>query len=221
MYIERIYIPSVFTNCYLLADEDSGQGAVIDPGDGDDATLVTIGRLLEEKGLTLRYVLLTHGHYDHVGGVGALCRAFGGPHGLALYIHRADLDAPDPRLFPLPTILEREGIGGINFYDEGDHIALGAPCGKGLDVEVLHTPGHTKGSVCLRCRDVLFTGDTLFAGSCGRTDFPGGDHGEMMASLRRLAGLEGDFRVLPGHEGETTLGRERAGNYYMRQAMGG
>lgn len=221
MYIERIYIPSVFTNCYLLADEGSAQAALIDPGDGDAATLSAIGGLLTGRGLTLRYVLFTHGHYDHVGGVGALCRAFGGEHGLALYIHRADLDADDERLFPLSAILRREEIGGVNFYGEGDHITLGDPGGDGLDIEVLHTPGHTKGSVCLRCRDVLFSGDTLFAGSCGRTDFPGGDFGEMTASLRRLAGLEGDLRILPGHERETTLDRERAGNYYMRQATGG
>ena len=89
-----------------------------------------------------------------------------------------------------------------------------------LQVEVLHTPGHTKGSVVLRCQDVLFTGDTLFAGSCGRTDFPGGDMEEMLASLKRLGELEGDYKVLPGHEAFTTLERERQSNPYLRQAMG-
>jgi glyoxylase-like metal-dependent hydrolase (beta-lactamase superfamily II) len=88
-----------------------------------------------------------------------------------------------------------------------------------LRVEVLSTPGHTKGSVVLRCQDVLFSGDTLFAGECGRTDFPGGDYGEMMASLKRLAQLEGDYRVFPGHEQSTTLEQERKTNPYILEAL--
>ena len=90
----------------------------------------------------------------------------------------------------------------------------------GIAVEVLETPGHTPGSVTLRAENVLFTGDTLFAGSMGRTDLPGGDEGELMRSLKRLGELEGDYQVLPGHEGQSTLERERSGNYCLRAAMG-
>ena len=90
----------------------------------------------------------------------------------------------------------------------------------GIAVEVLETPGHTPGSVTLRAENVLFTGDTLFAGSMGRTDLPGGDEGELMRSLKRLGELEGDYQVLPGHEGQSTLERERSGNYCLRTAMG-
>ena len=91
----------------------------------------------------------------------------------------------------------------------------------GLQVEVLHTPGHTQGSVCLRCRDALFTGDTLFQGSMGRTDLPGGSEGKMIASLGRLGKLEGDFRVFPGHNEFTTLEAERSNNPYLKMALEG
>lgn len=203
MDIKRIYIPSVYTNCYLLADEATGAAAVIDPG--DDVT-DTVARLCADSGWTLRGVFLTHGHYDHVGGVTALRRAF--PE-VSVYLHPADTGGTS-------QLLPTADLGNVTLWRDGDVIKLGE-----LQVEVLHTPGHTPGSVCLRCRDVLFSGDTLFAGSCGRTDFPGGSMEEMMTSLARLGGLEGDLRVLPGHEGETTLGRERQYNPYLRQAMEG
>jgi len=151
-------------------------------------------------------VFLTHGHYDHVGGVAALRRAFPA---VPVYLHPADTGG-------ISQLLPTAGLGNVTLWRDGDVVKLGD-----LQVEVLHTPGHTPGSVCLRCRDVLFSGDTLFAGSCGRTDFPGGSMDEMMASLARLGGLEGDLRVLPGHEGETTLSRERQYNPYLRQAMEG
>ena len=99
-------------------------------------------------------------------------------------------------------------------YDEGDTVAVG-----GLTVTVLATPGHSEGSVTLRCQDALFCGDTLFAGSCGRTDLPGGDPMEMLASLRRLGRLEGDYTVYPGHMDSTTLAREKQYNPFIRQAL--
>ena len=110
---------------------------------------------------------------------------------------------------------ECDKVEDLLLYDEGDTLALG-----GLTIQVLHTPGHSPGSVTLKAGDVLFTGDTLFAGTCGRTDFPGGDYGEMMASLKRLGELEGNFRVLPGHESFSTLDQERKTNPYLRMAMG-
>ena len=201
MDIKRIYIPSVYTNCYLLADEATGAAAVIDPG--DDVT-DTVARLCTDSGWTLRGVFLTHGHYDHVGGVNPLRRAFPD---VSVYLHPADTGGTS-------QLLPTAGLGQVTLWREGDVVKLGD-----LQVEVLHTPGHTPGSVCLRCRDVLFSGDTLFAGSCGRTDFPGGSMEEMLSSLARLGRLEGDLRVLPGHEGETTLGQERQYNPYLRQAM--
>ena len=107
-----------------------------------------------------------------------------------------------------------EEMGELTFYQDGDHVQVG-----GVDLEVLHTPGHTQGSVVLRVGDTLLTGDTLFKGSMGRTDLPGGSYDAMRASLRRLGGLEGDLTVLPGHMDPSTLDHERKYNYYLKEAM--
>lgn len=200
MNVKMMQVGPIGTNCYILEDEKTREAAVIDPG-GDAPEIV---KALE--GAEVRYILLTHGHYDHTGGAAALLEAFPGA---ALYIHKADFQDVDPSLFPLRT-----QVSGVNFYDEGDQIALG-----GLELQVLHTPGHSEGSVTLRCGELLFCGDTLFAGSCGRTDFPGGSVPKIMASLRRLGQLEGDFQVLPGHMETSTLEAERQYNPYLRQAM--
>ena len=203
MDIKHIYIPSVYTNCYLLLDEDSGAMAVIDPGNDITDTLV---RICVDSGYDLRAVFLTHGHYDHVGGVNPLRLKFPD---VPMYLHPEDA-GKDTQLIPTAH------LGPLKLWREGDVVLVGS-----LQVEVLHTPGHTPGSVCLRCRDALFTGDTLFAGSCGRTDLPGGDGEKMTASLKRLGELEGDFRIFPGHNEFTTLEQERATNPYLKMAMEG
>lgn len=204
MQVKMLQVGPIGTNCYILEDEATHEAAVIDPG-GDAPEIM---EALEGAGL--RYILLTHGHYDHVGAVGELERAF--PRA-AIYIHRKDLEDVDPALFPLRTQIQ-----GANLYDEGAWIAFGE---DRIRLQVLHTPGHSEGSVSLLCGELLFCGDTLFAGSCGRTDFPGGSMPEMMASLRRLGKLEGNLRVCPGHMDLSTLDEERAHNPYLRQALWG
>lgn len=199
MDVRTLYLPEVYTNCYLLVD--GGDAAVIDPGQDVTDTLL---RLAADNGWTYRAVYLTHGHYDHVGGVAALRRALPG---LPVYLHRADA-GQDTQLFPTAH------LGPLTFWEDGEKLTLGSLC-----VELLHTPGHTPGSVALLCGDCLFTGDTLFRGSMGRTDFPGGDDAAMAASLRRLAALPGDYRVYPGHDRPTTLEEERHHNPYLREAM--
>ena len=126
-----------------------------------------------------------------------------------IYIHPADANGAGSRLFPLAGQVKE-----LNFYDEGDTLPLG-----GLTIHVLHTPGHSKGSVTLLVEDVLFTGDTLFAGSCGRTDLAGGSYEEIMSSLARLGRLEGDYHVCPGHDVTSTLERERQLNPFMQEAL--
>ena len=183
------------TNCYLIAHEDSPTCAVIDPGYRPEAVL----QAAKDWGKTIEAVLLTHGHFDHVGAVKELAYATD----CRVYLCKEDLSMP-PQMTAGPLFY-------TDFYGEGDRI-----CTAGLTLQVLHTPGHTPGSVCLLCEDVLFSGDTLFAGSCGRTDFPGGSTAQILSSLKRLAALPGDLRVLPGHAEETTLSRERQYNPFLK-----
>lgn len=200
MFVEEITVGPVCTNCYILADEGSKQCAVIDPG----AEAEAIMRLVQRIGCTPAMILLTHGHYDHVGAVRDLLRLTGK---LPVYIHKADYPhAP-------AGVYSPRGLGALDtvrFYDEGDVLALG-----GTEIRVMATPGHTAGGVTLIVGNTLFTGDTLFCGSCGRTDFQTSSMPDMMASLRRLAALEGDYKVCPGHDSSSTLERERQENPYL------
>lgn len=203
MIVKTMPVGPIGTNCYLLGDETSKACAMIDPGGDPDDIL----SMIREAGFALKAILLTHGHYDHTTAVPELEKAL--PQA-AIYIHRGDSNGAGNTLFPLAG-----QVAGLNFYDEGDHIQVGS-----IDVQVLHTPGHSKGSVTLKAGDVLFTGDTLFCGSCGRTDLRGGSYEEIMASLKRLGQLEGDYHVCPGHDRTSTLERERQYNPFLREAMG-
>ena len=203
MKIISMQVGPIMTNCYILIDEETKQAAVIDPG--EDAPRILA--VLQEEAVQVEYILLTHGHYDHTTAVPELHRALPGA---KIYIHQADANGAGSRLFPLAS-----QVDDLLLYGEGDTLTLG-----GLTIEVLYTPGHSPGSVTLKVGDVLFSGDTLFAGSCGRTDLQGGSYDQMMASLKRLGELEGDFRVLPGHNTPSTLDREREYNSFVREAMG-
>ena len=191
------------TNTYIIHDEASSSCCVIDPG----YEAATIADKLDALGLTLDAILLTHGHFDHVGAVKELVKATG----CALWIHEGDYSQPlNPtlsRFYPLAN----SDFTEIQFCEEGQVIAAG-----GLEFSVWSTPGHTWGSVCYACKDALFTGDTLFAGSCGRIDLPGGDYKAMLASLARLASTTADYRVYPGHGGSSLLSREQQTNPYLR-----
>ena len=183
------------TNCYIIHEEASKACCVIDPG-------YEAGRILDKLdslGLSLEAILLTHGHFDHVGAV----RELAAETGCGVYIHAADLSMP-PKMTAGPLYY-------TNTYDEGTRLSL-----AGLDISVLHTPGHTPGSVCLLCETSLFSGDTLFQGSCGRTDLPGGDWATILKSLKRLSSIEGNLWVFPGHGGSTTLRDEKRYNPYIK-----
>ena len=203
MKVSVMQVGPIGTNCYFLQDEESGLMAIIDPGDDWERILHQVKKAEGE----VKYILLTHGHYDHTTAVPDLVKALPG---VQVYIHQADANGAGSQLFPLAA-----QVKDLNNYDEGDTLSLGS-----LTIEVLHTPGHSKGSVTLKVGDVLFTGDTLFCGSCGRTDLRGGSYEEIMASLKRLVELEGDFHVCPGHDRTSTLERERKYNPFLLEAMG-
>lgn len=194
MKIRKIPVGMLQENCYFVSDEN-GETAVIDPGDEADRLL----GLLQSGGLTPRCILLTHGHFDHVGAAAALAERYHCP----AYLHEADR--------ALPARLTGGALPQTRALREGDELAVGA-----LRFRVLETPGHSAGSVSLLCGDALFSGDTIFAGgSWGRTDFPGGSEPALRASLRRLAALPPQTRVFPGHGPETTIAAERACDPFM------
>ena len=203
MKVSVMQVGPIGTNCYFLQDEESGLMAIIDPGDDWERILHQVKKAEGE----VKYILLTHGHYDHTTAVPDLVKALPG---VQVYIHQADANGAGSQLFPLAA-----QVKDLNNYDEGDILTLGS-----LTIEVMHTPGHSKGSVTLKVGDVLFTGDTLFCGSCGRTDLRGGSYEEIMVSLKRLGELEGDFHVCPGHDRTSTLERERKYNPFLLEAMG-
>ncbi len=202
MKVKLLRVGPIGTNCYILEDDQTNLAAVIDPGDEPEL----IQEALEKEGVEVRYLLLTHGHYDHTTAVPALHRVY--PQA-DIYIHQADANGAGSTLFPLAG-----EVDDLKLYDEGDVIRLGDH-----EIQVLHTPGHSPGSVTLKVEDVLFTGDTLFAGSCGRTDLRGGSYEQIMQSLQRLGELKGDFHVCPGHEATSTLERERRSNPFLMEAM--
>ena len=202
MEVKVLQVGPIGTNCYILEDEKARAAAIIDPGDEAGRIL----QVIEDDGVDVKYILLTHGHYDHTTAVPQLHKAL--PQA-EIYIHRADANGAGSQLFPLAG-----QIPDLKFYDEGDTLTLGD-----MTIQVLHTPGHSKGSVTLKVGDVLFCGDTLFAGSCGRTDLAGGSYAEIMASLKKLGQLPGDYHVCPGHDVTSTLERERRSNPFLREAM--
>lgn len=208
MLLKSIVLGPVGTNCYIFADEATKQCAIVDPG--DDGQLVA--QMIHREGWIPVAILLTHSHFDHIMGIPGIRDQW--PQ-LPIYCHPADManhEATERTLgMTVPTVWS---YGNLIAYGEGDTVQIG-----GLTVHVIHTPGHTNGSVCLKVEDHLFTGDTLFQGSMGRTDLPGGSLTKIMGSLARLGHLPGNMKVYPGHMGTSTLEQERQFNYYLKQAM--
>ena len=202
MLIKTLPVGMLGTNCYILTDENTLECAIIDPGADSNSILDYV----ESNKLKPVAIFLTHGHFDHYMALDAVSGATGAP----VYINKLDANTDGRR-----NQHKLEYNGSLNWYSEGDVIKIG-----GLSVTVFETPGHSEGSVTLKCGSALFTGDTLFRDSCGRTDFPGGDMDTLLKSLKRLSDLEGDYEVYPGHADSSTLNRERSFNYYVKYANG-
>lgn len=205
MRIQRLTLGPLDTNCWIVDDGAGGPALVVDPAGEPGAILGAL------DGARVEVVVLTHGHFDHIGAAHAICETTGAP----LAVHAGDAAG----------LTSPAGTGGAMFgFDvtappadrllaDGDTVDAGA-----VTLEVLHTPGHTPGSMCLLGGGHLLSGDTLFAGSIGRTDFPGGDMPAMRRSIARLASLPDETRVHPGHGPETTIGRERRVNPFFPRA---
>ena len=217
MHIQTIPVTWLQTNCYIIidegngTDEESGKSAIIDPGEFSGNVREAAAKI---GGANIETILLTHCHYDHVGGVKDLKEWIQKEGGNAkIVIHEADAAGlADSRIRLIPADVPAPD----SLVRDGDEIRLG-----GTMLRVVHTPGHTIGGACFLSTDVernaIFTGDTLFLEECGRTDLPTGDYPALMKSLKRLAGLPGDYDVYPGHGPATTMSHERKFNPYMNQ----
>ncbi len=206
MIIKELAVGPIMANCFILGCEKTKSAVVIDPGDEADKILLS----LAESKLTVKYILNTHGHFDHVGGNKKMKEATGAE----ILIHAGDAD-----------MLEQLSVASMAFglsvensppadrtIDEGDQITFGD-----ITLNVLHTPGHSPGGVAFYTDGIAFVGDSLFAGSIGRTDFPGGDYNTLISSIKtKLFPLGDDVRVYTGHGPATTIGREKRMNPFLQ-----
>jgi hydroxyacylglutathione hydrolase len=193
--LRKIVVGPYQANCYILGHEPSREGLVIDPGDEPFKIVEEISKL----GLRMRFILLTHGHIDHIGGVKEIERITRAP----VFIHAHDA----PALGSQPHA----------YLHDGQQLTLGS-----YKLNIIYTPGHSPGGVCIHAPGAVFTGDTLFAGSVGRTDFQGGDHNQLVTSvIKKIFPLGDELRIYPGHGPASTIGKERATNPFFRFARTG
>ncbi len=208
--IRGIVVGQFTENCWVIGNRRTGEAICVDPGDQPDEVLA----MARDMGVRVKYIANSHAHIDHILGVGAVREATGAQ----FLLHAGDLE------LARNTAAMAKGWMGVDipnppdpdaFLKDGDDIDV-----DGLKLKVLHTPGHTRGSVCFYANGVLFAGDTLFQGSVGRTDLPGGDEAEELASIvDRLLVLPDDTIVLPGHMAQTTIGEERQRNPFVRMEL--
>ena len=206
MIIRSLVVGPLENNCYIIEDEDKHEAFVTDPGDEPDRII----DLIQEHELHVKYIICTHAHFDHIAAITELKEATKAH----IIIHKDDLDlyenAPKQALlwgFEIDPLPEPDSL-----VQEGDTISVGT-----LQFTVFHTPGHSPGGICIYGNSTVITGDTLFAGSVGRTDLSGGDMTQLRKSFKRLMTLPAETKVLPGHGPETTIGREKAENFFAHE----
>jgi len=199
MKVKIIPTGPILANCYVVFDENSHEAAVIDPGSFDSSVRHAV------KGLNVKYIICTHGHYDHILGAGDMIKETGAK----LLIHTLDEECLSEakanligEMYPGKTI----SLKADRLLEDGDKIEFG-----GITLEVMHTPGHSRGSITLINREnrLLFTGDTLFSQGVGRTDFYGSEPDKMLQSIKKIMSLEGNYHILPGHNEDCFLDDER------------
>jgi hydroxyacylglutathione hydrolase len=207
--IKCIPVGYIDTNCYILSDNDTKEAVVIDPGyDGEK-----IYSEIKSMGVAVKYIILTHGHFDHIMAVSYIKEKTNAQ----VVISEQDAiclgSALEARVHEMLSDEFIECAPNILIKDN-EKLQVG-----NMTLEVISTPGHTKGSICIKCGEELFTGDTLFYENCGRCDLPGGDYSMMLSSLKKLYDLDGDYRVYTGHGCSTSLSHERQHNPYMKEAI--
>lgn len=207
MIFEKMEVGPLGVNCFVLGCSETREAVVIDPGGNVDSIIDVVKR----HNLKVRYIINTHGHFDHVGGNLKAVKAFGAP----LLIHKNDAEM----LGRVADVASMYGMQGENSPEPNEYLTDGMELSFGTHrLKVLHTPGHTQGGVCLylEAEHKVITGDTLFADSIGRTDLPGGSHEQLLTSIRtRLFTLPDDVTAYPGHGPETTIGHEKCKNPYF------
>ena len=202
----------MMANCWLVYDEKSNEAAIVDACAFDEK--INTKKEIEALGCKVKYVLLTHGHFDHILGTYGVRQEYGAK----VAVHKNDVEMLRDASLNLARVNNAEDVFNPVTPDivleDGDTLYLGD-----TEIKVIHTPGHTKGSVCYLIEDekTVFSGDTLFCRTVGRTDFPGGSTEELKNSLKKLLALEGDYRILPGHNRETNLDSERVRNIFIRR----
>ena len=206
MSIEMLPVGPLQANCYIIHDESGRDAIVVDPGDDADRII----KFLMNSELRAIQIVCTHGHFDHVGAVARVKEKTGAQ----VLIHRDDLPI-------YARAKEQAAAWGFavesppppdGFLSEGDSVIIGA-----LSYKVLHTPGHSPGGICLLGNAEIITGDTIFAGSVGRTDFPGGSIEALKQSFRRIMALPAETTILPGHGPASSVGEEHYGNFFMSE----
>ncbi|TAN44549.1 MAG: MBL fold metallo-hydrolase [Nitrospirae bacterium] len=208
MFIKTVVVGPLQVNCVIIADEASKKALVIDPGDEPEMIMDVVSR----NGLEVQYIICTHGHFDHVGAVVDIKNETGAK----VVLHKDELGCYN-------LSKESAALWGFEgetqpapdmFVKDGDVITAGA-----LSFKVLHTPGHSLGGICLYSGDIAITGDTLFAGSVGRSDLPGGDINKLGKSFRRLMELPGSTKFIPGHGPSSSIGHEKKFNMFSEQFL--
>jgi hydroxyacylglutathione hydrolase len=209
MDVRAFTVGPVAENCYIARRDDADRAVIVDPGDEADRILHAV----DELGLTVDAILLTHTHFDHVGAVAPVARASGAP------VYCPEIEVPV--LADIMSFVPWPGFGPYESYDADETVAGGERLElAGMEIDVVFTPGHSPGHVTYSVADerALFSGDVLFQGSVGRTDLPGGDWPTLLESIRGLIdGFPEETTVYPGHMGITTLGAERVGNPFLAE----